>query len=202
MAEHPTHADAETVNAYDIGAAAFADDWETQAVPIDLYEIMRRYFHKGLTADIGCGSGRDSAWLNANGFAVRGYDASDALLKEARMRHPGIIFEKSSLPALAEIADGTFHNVLCETVIMHLPVALIPAAVRRLVSILNSGGFLCLSWRVTNLADKRDDKCRLYVAFDPALVISNLQDAEIVCDGERVSTSSGKTVHRIIAQRR
>ena len=118
-----------TLDAYDQNAAAFAEDWETQKPPKDLYEIVRRYFKIGLTADVGCGSSRDTAWLNANGYPARGYDASEGLLNEARRRHSGIVFKRSSLPNLEGIVDSTFANVLCETVLMHLDISLIVAAV-------------------------------------------------------------------------
>jgi len=72
----------------------------------------RRYFDVGPTADIGCGSVRDTQWLT-------GYDTSERLLAEARRLHPSARY--AALPELHNIADETFCNVLCETVIMHLP---------------------------------------------------------------------------------
>ena len=65
--------DRKTLAAYDLDAAAFAKDWHDQPAPVDLQEIVERFFVRGgNSADIGCGSGREVAWLNANGFpAVR-----------------------------------------------------------------------------------------------------------------------------------
>jgi hypothetical protein len=58
--------DRATLAAYDNDAAAFAQDWHEQPAPVDLQDIIRRFFIKGgVTADIGCGSGREVAWLNA-----------------------------------------------------------------------------------------------------------------------------------------
>jgi SAM-dependent methyltransferase len=190
-----------TLDAYDQNAAAFAEDWETQKPPKDLYEIVRRYFKIGLTADVGCGSGRDTAWLNANGYPARGYDASEGLLNEARRRHSGIVFKRSSLPNLEGIVDSTFANVLCETVLMHLDISLIVAAVQRLLAILVSDGVLYLSWRVTEGVDKHDNHGRLYSAFEPALVVRALRSAKVLLNESRVSESSGKLIHRIVAQR-
>ena len=86
-------------------------------------------FGRARAADIGCGSGREVAFLAANGFAAIGYDASEALLGQARQRYPDLAFEQAALPALVKIADCAFDNVLCETVIMHLPRAQIAPAV-------------------------------------------------------------------------
>ena len=99
------------------------------------------------------------------------------------------------------VSDGTFENVLCETVIMHLPEAEIVAACRRLRDILKPGGILYLSWRVTEGISIQDAVGRLYAAFDQALVHDGLQAMDILLDLEAVNASSGKRVHRIVARR-
>jgi SAM-dependent methyltransferase len=152
-------------------------------------------------ADIGCGSGREVAFLAAGGFAAVGYDASEALLAQARQRYPELAFGQAALPALAGIADHAFDNVLCETVIMHLPRQQIAPAVARLLTILKPGGILYVSWRVTEGADQRDGHGRLYSAFDAGLVRVALGNATLLLDEEVTSLSSGKTIHRIVARR-
>jgi len=50
--------DRKTLAAYDHDAAAFAKGWHEQPAPVDLQDIVARFFIKGeVTADIGCGSG-------------------------------------------------------------------------------------------------------------------------------------------------
>ncbi len=137
--------DRSTIAAYDEHAAEYAEDWLSQPADADLHSLVRQYFRPGLTADIGCGAGRDTAWLAANAFPSIGYDASDGLLEEARRRHPEIDFRSAALPELAGIEDGTFTNVFCETVLMHLGPALRAQSVTRLLSILQPGGTLYLS---------------------------------------------------------
>jgi SAM-dependent methyltransferase len=193
--------DAGTLRAYDSGAAAFAQDWHEQPPPADLHDIVRRFFRPGATADIGCGSGRDVAWLSANGFAAAGYDPSAGLLAQARARYPNLVFHSAALPALEGIADASFVNVLCETVIMHLPRADVGPSVRRLLAILAPGGALYLSWRVTRGADLRDGEGRLYGAFDADIVRGALGNAEVLLDEEAVSASSGKVIHRLVARK-
>lgn len=191
-----------TLGAYDRGAAAFAGDWEDdQPAPEDLYTLLRTWFRPGKTADIGCGSGRDTAWLAAQGFSVTGYDASRGLLEEARRRHPDVAFEHAVLPSLVGLPDGGFANLMCETVIMHLPPADIGMAVARLVELLAPGGTLYLSWRVTRDADQRDAHGRLYAAFDTACVTRALSGMTMLVDEEVVSESSGKVIHRVVARR-
>jgi SAM-dependent methyltransferase len=193
--------DRDTLAAYDAAAAAYAREWHEQPAPADLHAIVRRWFRPGRTADIGCGSGREVGFLAACGFDVIGYDASDALLAEARARYPGLPFERAILPELAGIPAGVFQNVLCETVIMHLPREQIAAAVRRLGALLKPGGVLYLSWRITRGPDVRDAG-RLYTAFDAGLVRGALEGATLLLDEQAVSVSSGKAIHRMVAQRR
>src|SRR5580700_4829815 len=97
-----------TLTAYDSAAKAFADEWAAQPPPTDLQAVVRQFFIPGSTADIGCGSGRDAAWLTANGFPTHGFDASEGLLAEARQRYPHIEFSKAALPELDGIAEGSF----------------------------------------------------------------------------------------------
>jgi SAM-dependent methyltransferase len=163
---------------------------------------VQRFFIKGgATADIGCGSGREAAWLNANGYPAVGFDASAGLLAEARSRYPHLTFAHAELPELTGIASAACDNVLCETVIMHLDQAQIVPSVRRLLDIVKPDGILYLSWRVTDDADVRDAHGRLYAAFDASLVRAELFGATTLLDGDVVSVSSGKTIHRIVVRK-
>ena len=193
--------DTATLNAYNRHSGTFAKEWHEQPAPTDMREVVMQYFRPGLTADVGCGSGRDTAWLSKNGYPAIGFDSSEGLLKEARQRHPGVRFQRGALPDLDCAADGSFVNVLCETVIMHLEVEIIRPAVRRLIALLEIGGTLSLSWRVTEGVDRRDEHGRLYTAFDPSSVVQVLSTARIVLDEQKISASSGKTVHRIVARK-
>jgi SAM-dependent methyltransferase len=193
--------DRATLSAYDTAAADFAKDWHEQPPPADLHALIRRFFTKGATADIGCGSGRGVAWLAADGYSAIGYDGSQGLLAEARRRYPDCRFDYAALPELAGIASGAFDNVLCETVIMHLSLSDIAPSVRRLVDIIKPDGILYLSWRVTKDAGQRDKTERLYSAFDASLVRDELRNTTILLDEEVVSESSGKVIHRIVALR-
>jgi len=194
--------DLKTIDIYDREAAGFAREWEEdQAPPDDLQAAVLSHFHDGPTVDVGCGSGRDTAWLVSQGFEAVGVDAAARLLTEARRRHPGVRFETDTLPALSTLGSRCYANVLCETVIMHLDHDTIPAAVHRLVDLLVPAGVLYLSWRVTESGDRRDDAGRLYAAFDKHVVSEALAGTDILLDERRVSASSKKIIHRIVARR-
>jgi SAM-dependent methyltransferase len=190
-----------TIDAYDRVPERYVSDWESQPAPVDLHQLATDFFQPGPTADVGCGGGRDTAWLKDNGFDAVGFDPSAGLLGQARRRHPEVPFRQAALPELAGISENAFQNVLCETVIMHIAVEGIPAAVRRLLAILLPGGTLYLSWRVTEGTDFRVEDGRLYSAFAPALVTDALIGAVRLHDSESTSASSGRTVHRLVARK-
>jgi SAM-dependent methyltransferase len=191
-----------TLSAYDRDAKAFASDWESQPPPSDLHAVVTKFFIPGPTADIGCGSGRDAAWLNASGYPAKGFDASEGLLAEARRRHPRIDFGTAVLPDLDGIPEESFANVLCETVIMHLDPESVTLAVAKLLAILVPGGILYLSWRVTEGADRRDEHGRLYAAFDPERVLRALKTTQVLLDEQVGSVSSGKLIRRIVVRKK
>lgn len=194
--------DRATLAAYDKDAAAFATDWHEQPAPCDLHDVVARFFIQGgSTADIGCGSGREVAWLNANGFPAVGFDASGGLLAEARTRYPDLSFARAELPDLRGIAANTYDNLLCETVIMHLDRAQIAASVCRMLDIVKPRGIFYLSWRLTEDADQRDKHGRLYAAFDASLVSAELSAATMLLDEAVINASSGKTIHRLVVRK-
>jgi SAM-dependent methyltransferase len=195
--------DRSTLAAYDSDAAVFAKEWAGQPAPVDLHDTVQRFFIQGgVTADIGCGSGREVAWLNANGFSAAGFDASDGLLAEARARYPALGFMHAELPELRGIAAAAYDNLLCETVIMHLDRAQIAPSVRRMLELVKPGGVIYLSWRVTDDADIRDKHGRLYAAFDASVVRAALSAATPLLDEEIASISSGKKIHRLVVRKR
>jgi SAM-dependent methyltransferase len=194
--------DASTLHAYDCNAASYCDDWINQPPPADIHALWRRFFAPGgASADIGCGSGRDVDWLNRNGYPCVGFEPCDGLRNEARRRFPAWRYAAAALPDLDALRAQTFANVVCETVLMHLPRAAIRPAVRALARTLGSGGTLYLSWRVTDDCDVRDRAGRLYCAFPVDAVRDELAGLALLYDADEVSESSGRRVHRLIVRR-
>lgn len=192
--------DDKTLKAYSDKANEYSDDWSSQPEPSDMYELLTKYFVKnGNTADIGCGNGRDAKWLADQGFTVKGYDFSSELLEIAKKANPQIEFHKAILPALAEIKEK-FDNILCETVLMHLPQTEIPQAIENLLRILKPQGILYLSWRVTDGQDIRHTDGRLYSAFQPDRILQFFNSKNLLHFEDKTSISSGKRVCRLIVK--
>lgn len=193
--------DQKTLRAYSEKALDYSEDWLGQPEPSDMHELLQKFFVAGgVTADVGCGNGRDANWLANKGFKVSGFDASSELLKLASSLYPEISFKQALLPALQEI-QTKFDNVLCETVIMHLPKDQIQEALQNLNRIVKEGGILYVSWRVTENEDSRHADGRLYTSFDSQFITSWFHEDKILHFEDKISASSGKRVCRLIVKK-
>lgn len=193
--------DKKTLIAYANKAPSYSEEWLSQPEPMDMYELLKKFFiSEGKTADIGCGNGRDAGWLSKNGFQVSGFDSSTELLEIASQLYPEVKFKQALLPELKDIQEQ-FDNVLCETVIMHLPQSDILNAFDNLKRILKENGVLYLSWRVTEGEDARHADGRLYSAFSPELILKNVAKDDILHFEDKISLSSGKRICRLICRK-
>jgi 2-polyprenyl-3-methyl-5-hydroxy-6-metoxy-1,4-benzoquinol methylase len=164
--------DAKTRDAYNAQASAFAAEYESQA-PRRLHDLAMKFFRPGgLCLDVGCGSGRDLAWLASAGFNTLGIDASENLLKQAKALHPGLEFRAGSLPELETLQNSSVENVLCSGVLMHLPDDDILSSCSNLLRVLKESGTLILSFRASrNPNQAREDDGRLYTPLEPGRLI-------------------------------
>jgi ubiquinone/menaquinone biosynthesis C-methylase UbiE len=162
--------DTQTIEAYNQEAEKIAE-LHVNLIPERLYQLMRQFFIQGgRTGDIGCGIGRDSAWLSQQGFQVIGIDASIGMLNQAKTRYPRLNFVQAELPELSGIADDVFDNILCSAVLMHLNWEVLPLAINNLLRVLSQDGVVILSFRETNTVDRRENG-KLYESIDPKEMI-------------------------------
>lgn len=149
--------DRQTISIYDKSAEQIAALHKT-LVPDRIYQLVNQFFIKDMIcADVGCGIGRDSAWLAKQGYPVIGIDASKGMLQQAKENYPKIHYVHDSLPLLKKQADSSFTNVLCSAVIMHLADDQIADAVANLVRITTAEGVIIISFRGTNSKDRREN---------------------------------------------
>lgn len=93
--------------------------------------------------DVGCGSGRDMAWMEAQGFHLTGIDLSLGMLAQARQRARGEIIHMDM--CLLTFPDASFEGVWCCSSLLHVPHAQAPQALRQMRRVLAPGGTLFLS---------------------------------------------------------
>lgn len=154
--------DPRTLAVYDTHAAEICSQYRTRE-PTCLYQLIRTFFHHGEpTVDVGCGSGRDAAWLHEAGYPTIGCDPSGAMLAEAAAHYPNLSLYRTGLPDLAGLRDGTFSNVLCSATLMHVRREDLITAVMGLARLLVPEGRLVLSWRASRAGEEREPDGRLY----------------------------------------
>jgi SAM-dependent methyltransferase len=94
-----------------------------EAVHADLLALIGE--KTGNALDVGCGSGRDAAWLAQNGWQVTAVDPSAAMLDGARRIHRSlpIRWMQDGLPKLEKVGSlgETFDLVMLSAAWMHVP---------------------------------------------------------------------------------
>ncbi|MCX7084438.1 MAG: class I SAM-dependent methyltransferase [Methylococcales bacterium] len=156
-----------TIDTYNLEAEQVAK-LHAGLTPTRLYALVTEYFTKNiLTLDVGCGIGRDTNWLNQQGYPAIGIDASEGMLNQAKQLYPDVKFIKDTLPDLKTLNEQCFKNILCSAVLMHLNQETLYAACLRLITLLEPAGHLIISIRNTK-ADNHRENGKLYEDIDIA----------------------------------
>src|ERR1700722_11686149 len=110
---------------YEANAKRLLHDYEQirfEEIHSDLLPLILS--RKGRALDVGCGSGRDAAWLGKCGWNVVAVDSSLSMLDGARRLHDAdnIVWLHDSLPSVAatKAFGGSFDLFLLSAVLMHL----------------------------------------------------------------------------------
>lgn len=194
--------DKETIDVYDREAQTIAQ-LHSKLTPLRIYELVNQHFTKGRsTADIGCGIGRDTHWLNQQGYPCIGVDASKMMLKQAQSLYPTEQFIKDSLPTLKLLGDNKFQNILCSAVLMHLNQNDLESACSRLIELLEQNGHLILSFRGTNETDFREEG-KLYepINVDNLLSFFMTKGCETILSEQETEITRNLTWHNLVIKK-
>jgi ubiquinone/menaquinone biosynthesis C-methylase UbiE len=131
--------------AYDRIAPKYAE--VNAAMPPQLAAAARRFLSLvglgSLVLDVGCGAGRDAAYLESLGLAVVGLDLSSAMLTQARARRCDLLVLQDMCHLGAPAAR--FRGLWCCASLLHLPKSQVSQALVEMHRVLVSGGVLFLS---------------------------------------------------------
>lgn len=94
--------------------------------------------------DLGCGTGRHTAYLVQNGFEVLGCDSSEAALRIAGSAVPGIQLQVCDIGSLP-YGDRSMDGIFCHAVIQHGTLSTIKLAISEIHRVLRRGGALFLT---------------------------------------------------------
>lgn len=118
--------------------ARLADNLISQA-----QHLLRQTGAQAHLLDVGCGTGRDMAWLEARGATVIGIDLSTKMLAYARRYVAGVLVQMQ-MQTLAFHA-GQFDGAWCCASLLHLPKREASGALKEIRRVLKLNGSLLLS---------------------------------------------------------
>ncbi|MCX5380667.1 class I SAM-dependent methyltransferase [Streptomyces sp. NBC_00091] len=150
---------------YDAVAVDYArlvsDALETRPLDRALLDAFAEYVRGaggGAVADLGCGTGRVTAYLDGLGVRTFGVDLSPAMVAVARRSYPGLRFEVGRMAGL-DMADGVLGGVLAWYSTVHTPPGELPAVFAEFARVLAPGGYLLTAF------EAGDERRRLEHAY-------------------------------------
>lgn len=160
--------DQPTIDYYSRNAVEIAGRYES--IVNGLATDFERAFANGpRVLDVGCGSGRDLAYLQQLGKDVYGIDGAPELVERAQLIHPELKgrITCGAVPGAPIPFGGAFDGVLCSAVLMHIPPDQQRNAVAFIKQCLRPGGHLLYSVPSKRLdvasASNRDAAGRLFI---------------------------------------
>lgn len=143
-------------DAYDAAADAYAQlfrdtlrDSPLDRAMLGVFAEVVRAGGAGKVADLGCGPGHVTAYLDELGLTAFGVDASPAMIRLARLAYPSLRFEVGSMASL-DIGDGVLGGVLSRWSIIHTPPLEIPAILAEFNRVLASGGHILVGFSASD----------------------------------------------------
>lgn len=154
MVEHDAFS--ATREAYDAAAPVYAELFrgELRERPLDRAVLSAFAEVVGAdgdrqVADLGCGPGHITSYLDELGLTAFGVDASPAMIELARQTYPRLRFDVGSMAAL-NIADGVLGGVLSRWSVIHTPPAELPVILAEFHRVLAPGGHLLVGFSASD----------------------------------------------------
>jgi ubiquinone/menaquinone biosynthesis C-methylase UbiE len=165
---------------YDQIAARFAEDHAVMPAEVveagEQFLALRRVM--GPVLELGCGAGRDLAWLEGRGCQLVGADLSAGMLAEARGRARADLCQ-AEMGTLC-FAAASFAGLWCNAALLHLPRAEAPGALAEMYRVLSPGAplFLRLQLGDGEAWETRPNRpARLFTRYQEGELKSLLQTA-------------------------
>lgn len=161
-----------TRSSYDAVAEEYArhisDELDHRPRERDLLQrFAERCRNRGYICDLGCGPGHIARYLREFNPAVIGLDLSHGLLRQARLRHPDILFLQGDMLALP-FASGTLAGIVAFYSIIHFDRAQVNQAFTEIERVLQTAGHLLLGFHVGTDAVHVDELWGVPVDLDAA----------------------------------
>jgi SAM-dependent methyltransferase len=185
-----------TRDAYTARAAEYSElfrdflaDQPLDRALIDTFADLVKATGAGPIADLGCGPGHYTAYLQARGLSAFGIDLSPGMIEQARQEHPGLRFEVGSMFAL-DLADAGVGGVFSHYSIIHTPPERVHELFDEFTRVLAPGGHVLLSFSATDdpsqLAEPYDHAVSLAYRWSTDMISAMLRERDIIETGRLV----------------
>ena len=165
--------DRATINYYNENSEILAELYETANMSAIHGLLLRFLPEKARILEIGCGSGRDAAFLVAKGYDVTAIEASPKMLEVAQRLNPEladrITLASVPLQDSDRLLSRQFSAVVCIGTIIHIPDQYLFEFASQVRDLVAPDGILFLSGSIRNLPsqENRDVHGRLIIERAP-----------------------------------
>ena len=134
----------ETLAYYNQHADAFVEGTRNADMSEQYSAFLRYLPSDGSILDLGCGSGRDSAWFSSLGFRVTAVDGSEALCRRVKENYgiEAICMDFRDLSFVEE-----FDGIWACASLLHVSKEALPGVLARVSAALKPGGILYASFK-------------------------------------------------------
>jgi SAM-dependent methyltransferase len=127
-----------TTASYDARARAHAEHWSGFRLHDEMARFTGHLAPGARVLDVGCGTGRDTAWLAEQGYAAMGVDLSGGMLHEARRRGVTAPLVQADMRYLP-FRKGSYRGLWVCASLLHIPKAQAGAVLRDLERVVHPG---------------------------------------------------------------
>jgi ADP-ribose pyrophosphatase YjhB (NUDIX family)/ubiquinone/menaquinone biosynthesis C-methylase UbiE len=127
-----------TIASYDTVAKNFADRWFDLRLEEQMSRFAGRLGPGARVLDVGCGPGRDAAWLAELGYDAGGVDLSFGMLQEGRARGVDVPLIQADMRHLP-FRKGSFDGLWVCASLLHIPKEQVGEVLRELSRVVYPG---------------------------------------------------------------
>ena len=161
-----------TLNYYSQNSLKVAERYESADVT-QLHDFLSSSLEPGgRLLELGCGSGRDAAFMVSQGFKVLATDGSVSMVEQTKLHHPELATHAVHLKLPDGLSNelGIFDGIYAVAVLMHLSVQEIESTISAVNSLLSAKGrfvFSVPARRNDVITNKFDAKGRRFTTLSP-----------------------------------